>query len=252
MRGPTNKFCRGRHRGHLMTEEEWLACEDSMSMLLILRDRASGRKVRLFAVACCRHVWEFLTYHQSRELVEFFELHVETGPKGKRGFPALRKGASDAFHAASGAKWNSTGDRAKFNLDYAKEYAARSIKELNAVVDAEAVRRYAAEAARWGRQPVRPQGNPLPGPESAEQAILLRDIFGNPFRPATFSSDWRTSTTIALASQMYESRDFSAMPILADALQDAGCADENILSHCREEGPHVRGCWVVDLVLGKG
>jgi hypothetical protein len=80
---------------------------------------------------------------------------------------------------------------------------------------------------------------------------LLRDIFGNPFRPVAFDPSWRTSTAVALASQMYESREFSAMPILADALQDAGCEDADILGHCRGPGPHVRGCWVVDLVLGK-
>ncbi|MBP3953753.1 hypothetical protein J8F10_00360 [Gemmata sp. G18] len=79
----------------------------------------------------------------------------------------------------------------------------------------------------------------------------MRDIFGNPFRPVAFSPSWRTSTAIAIASQMYESRDFSAMPILADALQDAGCDNANVLDHCRSPGPHVRGCWVVDLVLGK-
>jgi hypothetical protein len=80
---------------------------------------------------------------------------------------------------------------------------------------------------------------------------IVRDIFGNPFRPVTFSPQWRTDTAIALARQMYDSREFSAMPILADALQDAGCDNEVILSHCRGPGPHVRGCWVVDLVLGK-
>ena len=81
--------------------------------------------------------------------------------------------------------------------------------------------------------------------------MLIRDIFGNPFRPVAFSPSWRTSTVLALASQMYESRDFGAMPILADALQDAGCDSAEVLDHCRGEGPHVRGCWVVDLVLGK-
>ena len=80
---------------------------------------------------------------------------------------------------------------------------------------------------------------------------LLRDIFGNPFRPARFDPAWRTSTAVALASQMYESREFSAMPILADALQDAGCDNDDVLNHCRGLGPHVRGCWVVDLMLGK-
>jgi hypothetical protein len=81
---------------------------------------------------------------------------------------------------------------------------------------------------------------------------LLRDIFGNPFRPVTFDAAWRTSTAVALANQMYESRDFGAMPILADALQDAGCTSEDVLNHCRDaKQVHVRGCWVVDLVLGK-
>lgn len=85
-----------------------------------------------------------------------------------------------------------------------------------------------------------------------QQSELLRDIFGNPFRPISFAPEWRTDTATALARQIYESRDFSAMPILADALQDAGCDSDDILNHCRDpEQVHVRGCWVVDLVLGK-
>ncbi len=89
---------------------------------------------------------------------------------------------------------------------------------------------------------------------SAERPIvtnLIRDLFGNPFRPVSFSPAWRTSTVLALASQMYELRDFSALPILADALQDAGCDSTGVLDHCRGAGPHARGCRVVDLVLGK-
>jgi hypothetical protein len=83
-------------------------------------------------------------------------------------------------------------------------------------------------------------------------AAVLRDIFGNPFRSVAFSPAWRTSTAIGIATLMYDTRNFGAMPILADALQDAGCEDDAILSHCRDEnGIHVRGCWVVDLVLGK-
>jgi hypothetical protein len=86
-----------------------------------------------------------------------------------------------------------------------------------------------------------------------EWGELVRDIFGpNPFRPVAFDPAWRTSTTVALAQQMYDARDFGLMPILGDALQDAGCENEDILAHCRDaNGTHVRGCWVVDLVLGK-
>ena len=87
--------------------------------------------------------------------------------------------------------------------------------------------------------------------ERREQTDIVREIFGNPFRPVRFSPAWRTDTVMTLARQMYDSRDFGAMPILADALQDAGCDDGDVLSHCRTEQTHVRGCWVVDLVLGK-
>ena len=83
------------------------------------------------------------------------------------------------------------------------------------------------------------------------QCSLLRDLFNNPFRPVAFDPNWRTSDVVSIARAMYESRDFSPMPILADALQDAGCEHADILDHCRGTGPHVRGCWVVDLVLGK-
>jgi hypothetical protein len=86
----------------------------------------------------------------------------------------------------------------------------------------------------------------------ADMARLIRELYGNLPRPVTFSPEWRTDTTVALARAMYDSRDFGAMPILADALQDAGCDNEDILNHCRDSNAtHVRGCWVVDLVLGK-
>jgi hypothetical protein len=87
--------------------------------------------------------------------------------------------------------------------------------------------------------------------EQRFQAKLLRDIFGNPFCPVAFSPSWRTSAALGLAGSMYEFRDFAAMPVLADALEEAGCDSADVLAHCRGPGPHVRGCWVVDLVLGK-
>jgi hypothetical protein len=85
----------------------------------------------------------------------------------------------------------------------------------------------------------------------ATHARLVRDIFGNPFRPVAFDLAWRSPTAVGLAQHMYDSRDFAAMPLLADALQDVGCEVPDILDHCRQPGEHVRGCWVVDLVLGK-
>jgi hypothetical protein len=86
----------------------------------------------------------------------------------------------------------------------------------------------------------------------ARHVELFRDVIGNPFRPVAFSPSWRTTDAVGLARSMYDARDFAAMPILADALEDAGCDSADVLAHCRGDGPHVRGCWVVDLVLGKG
>ena len=84
-----------------------------------------------------------------------------------------------------------------------------------------------------------------------DQIAAIRDVFGNPFREPGFSALWRTATTMALANSMYESRDFGPMPILADALEEVGCDGADVLEHCRRSEPHVRGCWVVDLLLGK-
>ena len=83
------------------------------------------------------------------------------------------------------------------------------------------------------------------------QCEWLRCLFSNPFRPVAFDPAWRTETAVGIARGIYEERAFERMPILADALQDAGCDHPDILAHCREPGVHDRGCWVVDLLLGK-
>jgi hypothetical protein len=103
------------------------------------------------------------------------------------------------------------------------------------------LRGYVDQRRRWQ---YREQMNPW-------QANVLRDLTGNPYRlcaPATFE---HTTTLHGLALRIYVDRDNSVFPILADALEDAGCTDRTILDHCRGPGPHVRGCWVVDLILGK-
>lgn len=86
----------------------------------------------------------------------------------------------------------------------------------------------------------------------AEYADLLRDAFGNPFRPAAIDPSWLTAEVVGLARRVYDERAFSLMTALGSALEEAGCEDTDILSHCRQTGPHVRGCWVLDLILGKG
>ncbi|MBA4191715.1 MAG: hypothetical protein C0467_27360 [Planctomycetaceae bacterium] len=80
----------------------------------------------------------------------------------------------------------------------------------------------------------------------------MSDIFGNPFRPVVVDPTWRTSTVTQLARGIYDDRTFDVLPILADALQDAGCDCDDILNHFRDpNATHVRGCWALDLVLGK-
>jgi hypothetical protein len=102
-----------------------------------------------------------------------------------------------------------------------------------------------------GGEKASPSALRIHGEEGRYQAELIRDIFGHPFRPVSADRRWLSSHVLDLARTMYDSRDFAAMPILADALQEAGCEDADVLAHCRGGGPHVRGCWVVDLVLGK-
>jgi len=87
--------------------------------------------------------------------------------------------------------------------------------------------------------------------ENGKQASLLRDIFGNPFCTVTLSSAWlawNVGTVLKLAQGIYDNWALDRLPILADALEDAGCQDAGILAHCRQPGQHVRGCWVLDLV----
>jgi hypothetical protein len=90
------------------------------------------------------------------------------------------------------------------------------------------------------------------------QSDCVRDIFGNPFRPVALDPAWRTPTVAGLATAAYEERTLPAgtldpdrLAVLADALEETGCDNTDILSHLRGPGPHVRGCWVVDLLLGK-
>src|SRR5262249_41872997 len=90
--------------------------------------------------------------------------------------------------------------------------------------------------------------------ERAGQALILGDIIGNPFRPGAVDLAWLTwndGTVPKMAQHIYDTRDFSLLPILCDALEEAGCGNEDIIQHCRQPGEHVRGCWVVDLLLGK-
>jgi hypothetical protein len=215
-----------------MNEEDWLACADPRAMLPFLTSVASDRKARLCAVAFCRRDPLYISNGNARRVVLMAEAFAdglvdEAALESVTGYNADEDPALEAASSPSPG-WPFV------------NHAART-----------------ADLVCWWRAD--PTGNQRGTPdflkrvvaEKAELSRIVRDIFGNPFHPMSFSPQWRTDTAVALAKQMYESRDFGAMPILADALQDAGCESGELLHHCRGEGPHVRGCWVVDLVLGK-
>jgi hypothetical protein len=220
-----------------MTEAEWLACEEPKRMLEYLWGKAGDRKLRLFAVACCRLLPALLAARDVPALLRVAELLAD-GLVPFADTEAVRTPPDDwtyewtyAIRVLDDAAWVAAAGVAKSSHTYASyravsDWIGPSSEFLKVGLQAEVIAR-------------------------REQTMLLRDIFGNPFRPVSLNPAWLMSTVKALATQMYESRDFGAMPILADALQDAGCDNDDVLTHCRESGPHVRGCWVVDLLLGK-
>jgi hypothetical protein len=229
-----------------MTEPEWLSCPDPQLMLEWLRGKISGRKVRLFDCACVRRVWHLLTDERSRHAVQLAErLADEPVDEGEwcRAVDSARQAYQEA-RAASRPGPATSGTPG-------------------------AARRWAAYVAAWGVLGSTQHGPkarfvPWAVPEArAEeergQCILLRDIFGNPFRPAALDPAWLTPDVLSLAQAAYEERQLPAgeldparLGLLADALEDAGCDSAEILGHLRSPGVHVRGCWPVDIILGKG
>jgi hypothetical protein len=221
-----------------MTEEQWLAQVEPGRMLAFLRDRASGRKLRLFACACCRQVWHSLTDSRCRAAVEQAERYAD-GLASKKSLTPLRVEARKAVRRQDIPYWRGRAFHAC----------------LNVVDDVPA-----HEVAEWAAQDA--YGAVLCGDgdhqaASQMQAALLRDIF-RPFRPVTLDPAWGTPLVVALAQAVYEERELPAgtldparLAVLADALEDAGCTNSDILAHLRGPGPHVRGCWAADLLLGK-
>ena len=231
-----------------MTEAEWLACHEPDPMLVFLRGRATDRKLRLFAVGCCRSIWHLLPNEAARALVEVAERFAD-------GLASEEERAT-AEGEFTWADWESRGSQDPYLCSLATEAVTQLARESDATFAARTHRvnpgwpEQAYEAARGVSNQV---GHTTPlsrRPEEwAKQIKVLRDIFGNPFRPVTPDPAWLTDDVRTIARQMYNSRDFSRMAMLAVALQDAGCDNEDILTHCRGPGPHVRGCWVVDAVL---
>jgi hypothetical protein len=220
-----------------MTETEWLDCTDPLPMIAFLhcqaatqRFRLTSRQLRLLAVAYCRPAFRLLPDARSRQAVDVAERYAdglansdELWRASELAARAARVGTSKAAGAAALAAGVHPGS------------ASAIARQVAYAVWAAAPR---ARVEAWDR-------------EWQRQADLVRDIFGNPFRRAFPDPAWRTPTVLAIATGAYADRDFSALPILADALEDAGCTAAEVLEHCREPAEHTRGCWVVDWCLGK-
>jgi hypothetical protein len=240
-----------------MTEQEWLACTDPEQMLQFLQDKTSERKLRLLACACCRRIWHLLTDERSRKALVTCELYAD-GLTTKSTLVVARREAGEAMMALITADLSPLERSRALAAAQAARHVARPTGNRSALADDMRKAVHAASKADTiGRLSRR-----IPSECILPQCDLLRDIFGPfPFRPVTLAPavlTWNDATVVRLAQAAYEERhmpegtlDNGRLAILADALEEAGRSDADILGHLRGSGPHVRGCWVVDLCLGK-
>jgi hypothetical protein len=213
-----------------MTEAEWVACTDPKRMLDFLRPRASKRRLRLFAVA------------GARDLLEH-----NPNPDARGDYGDIKALAASILRAEAYADGHGS-------LQYAHSDLGIWVEVPEDVDAAYAVLGYNADVGMWFRDPA--EVVPAAIQEfQVNPSEWLRCIFGNPFRPPrpvpTAVLVWNDGTIRRIAQGIYDDAAFNRLPILADALLDAGCDDEELIQHCRSAGPHVRGCWAVDLILGK-
>jgi hypothetical protein len=227
-----------------MTEAEWFNCADADELLgwVVYHGRQSDRLRALFLAACVAPLRPILADPRLRGAESTLEKFAE----GACDFDRLTDECREAGYALASIL-DDPNEQRWFHAQVAAAEAVaaalhpESYEHLEYVIERcrRAIELFRDDVSRrWVRY---------------QQAAFVRDIFGNPFRPVAFAAEWRSDTALSLAKHIYESRDFEQMPILADALQDAGCDNADVLNHCRDTSlTHVRGCWVVDLVLGKG
>jgi hypothetical protein len=207
-----------------MTEGEWLDCASVRPMIEELRGtgQASARKLRLLCCAYCRRTWDEIPEGWYRRAVQISEWHADG-----RASPEELKEAEQVAQAARA-------QAARHDFDHPLLVAAGYT--AGAGTPAATV----ASLLTWA----------LGQPDERWACALVREVFGNPFRPVSLDPAWLTFDVRALAREIYDAGTFDQVPVLGDALEDAGCTEAALLDHCRQGG-HVRGCWVVDLVLGR-
>jgi hypothetical protein len=262
-----------------MTETEWRTSTDPDAMLDFLLGKSRGgvltwlglrrpretgqlrtseRKLRLYACACCRRIWDFMPDRRSREAVEVSEQYAD-GLANKEELLTAFQAALEVIRSlppepqlplamtlAPGADFQEAPRLAAYAASALA--APPAIDALVPVAVTWVMRTAMAMAANgeenWAATAV----------GAASRVRLLRDIFGNPFRTIAIEPAWlawQDGTVPKIAQAVYDAYHFEELPILADALEEAGCENSEILAHCREQTEHVRGCWVVDRLLGR-
>jgi hypothetical protein len=219
-----------------VNEERLLACRCLHGLHAVLRSSPhplSPRKWRLFGCACARRLWDLLPNERWRHAVEMSERYAD-GATSLRQLKLALRGLSRELTAQVRQDGYPRNSRALTAMTLAWA-AARSDTDGRHVVSA-ANQAPTATAVDW-------------------RVHLLRDVAGNPFREPSVVDPawlgWSNGLVLQLAWAIYEEQRWQDMPVLADTLEDAGCADAAILSHCRGAGPHARGCWVVDRILDR-
>jgi hypothetical protein len=231
----------------VVTEADWASCPHAGALIDYVNqmDRISRRKFFLAGAACVRRVWNLLS-RESRAAVEAAEQYAD----GR-----LSEDELCLIHAAAEAayrQWPEDDPRflaglavTRLSCDPRRNHGNAEHTMYVAVFVPETVglmtgapRQSDAWAAAWKT-------------EMRALADVYRCVLGNPFRPRFLDPRCRTEAVLSLARGVYESRDFAAAPVLADALEEAECGFPDLLGHCRGSGPHARGCWAVDLVLGE-
>jgi hypothetical protein len=222
-----------------MTEAEWLSCTDPRLMLGFLGKQASDRKLRLFGIACCRH---HPSLRNAQSLLQMVEQYADG-----------RIGAEQLWQA-----YNRLPDVPGRRLAIPRQLDFRDARQISTWAARPGVRAR-GEPQEWEEDASEPEPTPAESREQERHCRILRDLFGNPLRKPGLSVAWRTPDVCALAQIAYDECGLSALRmdgdrflVLADALEEAGCTNADLLGHCRQPGEHVPGCWVLDLLTGRG
>lgn len=236
-----------------MSDAEWLACTDPLMMVEFLRGRSSERKLRLFASACCRRIVHLPVDERLLQVIEASERYADGD--------ATMDEVLAAWDATDKAVWAFNGVLSEQIALVAVRQATRDLaardcvracqQTLEAFEQERAWLPWERRTVRWWLE-MRAGVEGTVGKERRIQSDLLRCIVSNPCRPTPIATAWRTPQVVALARAIDDGRAFERMPSLGEALDEVDCDDGPILEHCRGAGPHAKGCWVIDILLGKG